>query len=136
MRANMARFRACWRVALRMRRIFCVTLESISQHVCTRDWSGDGVEEDLRARAEEEDHDERVREADLAAVDDAIPDAFDESKDVMVSRIEDDLLERVLCIIYQRVLLILSGVKSAAVTSNGFKVSIVLMCVRVRGERL
>jgi hypothetical protein len=51
---------------------------------------------DVRAGPEEEHHDQRMGKADLAAVDDAIADAFDEGEDVMISMVEDNPLERVL----------------------------------------
>lgn len=44
-------------------------------------------------RAEEEDHDERVREADLGAVDGAVARALDDGEQVMVSRVEDYALD-------------------------------------------
>ncbi len=56
--------------------------------------------EDVRAGSEEEHHDESVRKADLAAIDDAVADAFDEGEDVMVSRVEDYLFEGVLSLVY------------------------------------
>ena len=44
-----------------------------------------------RARAEEEDHDEGVREADFGAVNCAIPYGFEEDQGLLVGRIQDDL---------------------------------------------
>ena len=41
-------------------------------------------------RAEEEDHDQRVWEADLGAVDGAIADGFEEDEGLLVRRIEED----------------------------------------------
>jgi len=44
------------------------------------------------SRAEEEDHDKRMREADFCTVDCSIAGAFDDGKDVMVLGVEDDAL--------------------------------------------
>ena len=44
------------------------------------------------AGPEQEDHDQRVREADFGAVDEAIADGFDEHERVVVLGIEDDVL--------------------------------------------
>lgn len=59
-------------------------------------------ERDLGAEAavpEEEDHDERVREAHFGAVDEAIAEGFDEREEVVVAGVEDDLLEGSLCVL-------------------------------------
>jgi hypothetical protein len=47
-----------------------------------------------RARAEEEDHDQGVGEADFGAVDRAIADGFEEGERCFVLRVEDDGFER------------------------------------------
>lgn len=44
------------------------------------------------AGPEEEDHDQRMREADLGAIDEAIADGFDEDERVVVLGVEDDVL--------------------------------------------
>lgn len=40
--------------------------------------------------AEEKDHDQRVRETDFCAVDEAIADGFEEGEGSVVGRVEDD----------------------------------------------
>lgn len=44
------------------------------------------------AGPEEEDHDQRMREADFGAIDQAIADGFDEYERVVVLGVEDDVL--------------------------------------------
>lgn len=45
------------------------------------------------AGAEEEDHDERVGEADFGAVDGAVAGRLEQGEDIVVGRVADDLLE-------------------------------------------
>jgi hypothetical protein len=45
------------------------------------------------SRAEQEDHDERVREAHLCSVDGAIARALDDGEEVLVRRVEDDAFQ-------------------------------------------
>lgn len=90
--ANLARLRACVRVARRTRESFSRNLgngKGVSWS-CYKERLWRERLGDARSGSEEEDHDERMGKADFAAVDGAVARGFDDGEDIMVFGVEDD----------------------------------------------